>query len=201
MLRYHRPIKTVLYISVLTGLSLFASCNNSTDNECTKNEQLLQEQIRVKDARISRLEDSLKELGKGLLVTDTTSSDSAGTAFLAMENSLFKEGTNKTTKASKHGAVSSEMQKKYPGQFPEGSARVLTDKDLKFLSEWGLKVMLNEIYARHGMLFTDDAMQKHFNHSNWYHGTSKDVDNKLTKTEKQNIRLIRNYKFTPQIPT
>jgi hypothetical protein len=197
MLKQGLLIRISIAFTLLISCFSTQSCNSSSaDNtSCDKNVQLLNDQIRMKDQRIAMLEDSLQKMSKGLVVTDTASSNEAGAAFVAMEQSLYKKGKNKSTHAV------TEIQKKYPGEFPEGSARMLTDKDLKFLSQWGLKVMLNEIYARHGMTFTDETLQKHFNHSNWYHGTTASVDNKLTAIEKHNIKFIQNYKFNPTIPT
>ena len=79
----------------------------------------------------------------------------------------------------------------FPGQYPEASERELTAADLQHKSDWGKKVMLNEIYARHGLIFTEPDLKRHFNGESWYRGTKKNVDNSLTALERQNIALIR----------
>ncbi len=83
----------------------------------------------------------------------------------------------------------------FMGEFPEGSERRLTDRDVTYLSQWGLKIMLNEIYARHGMKFTDPMLATHFKREKWYAGKRRNVKKLLTGTEKENIAFLRNYKF------
>jgi hypothetical protein len=78
-----------------------------------------------------------------------------------------------------------------PGQYPEASERTLTASDLEHKSDWGKKVMMNEIYARHGLIFTEPDLKRHFNGESWYRGTKKNVDSKLSSVERQNIALIR----------
>ena len=52
--------------------------------------------------------------------------------------------------------------------------------------------MLNEIYARHGMIFKDDALQRHFKEQKWYKPMSYNVFSQLSKTEKQNVTFLIN---------
>jgi len=79
-----------------------------------------------------------------------------------------------------------------PGFYPEGSTRPLTESDTRFLTKWGHAVMLNEIYARHGMTFQDDDLKSHFAGQDWYHGTNSNVQSLLTEQEKQNITFLAN---------
>lgn len=78
------------------------------------------------------------------------------------------------------------------GYYPEGSQRRLTDDDIKFLSAWGHEVMLNEIYARHGMIFKDEQLKRHFASQGWYHPESANVYQRLSGIEKQNIAFLIN---------
>ena len=81
-----------------------------------------------------------------------------------------------------------------PGQYPEASERLLTAKDVEFQTAWGKKVMLNEIYARKGMIFKDEALKKHFAKESWYKGKKVGISPKqLTSIEKQNISFIENH--------
>jgi hypothetical protein len=175
-------------------LSLFVSCSNN-DSDCNKNVQLLQGQLIAKGMRIASLEDSLqKQMNPSGLSATANSGAAITTQTITAETSFYKSDKNKPNKKN---AVT---DKKYAGEFPEGSSKILADKNLEFLSKWGLKVMLNEIYARHGMTFTDGDLQNHFNHESWYMGTRDHVDALLSDIEKKNIIFINNYKFTPQIP-
>lgn len=81
------------------------------------------------------------------------------------------------------------------GYYPEGSLRVLDTVDIKYLSDWGHSVMLNEIYARHGKIFENEELQQHFNDQNWYHPQKKDVTQELSDIEKQNVEFLKNNKI------
>lgn len=83
-----------------------------------------------------------------------------------------------------------------PGFYPEGSTRPLDESDTKYLTKWGHKVMLNEIYARHGMTFTDDDLKSHFGRFEWYNPSAANVQSKLTELEKQNIEFLNNHQPT-----
>lgn len=79
------------------------------------------------------------------------------------------------------------------GFYPEGSTRPLTTDDTKYLTEWGHKVMTNEIYARHGMKFADDDLQEHFGYQEWYSGEHDNVAGKLTQQEKENLAFLQTH--------
>lgn len=79
-----------------------------------------------------------------------------------------------------------------PGYYPEASTRPLTESDIKYLTQWGHAVMLNEIYARHGMKFSDEHIKEHFEKQDWYTGAKNDVQENLSEIEKQNIEFLKN---------
>lgn len=82
----------------------------------------------------------------------------------------------------------------FPGQFPESSERLLTEDDVSHKSAHGIKVMLNEIYARHGYIFQEKDLKKHFAGESWYKGTERSMGKlNLTPTEIQNIAFIKQY--------
>lgn len=82
------------------------------------------------------------------------------------------------------------------GNFPEASERKLTDWDVVHLSNWGYTVMLNEIYARHGMIFHEPAVAAYFKKVRWYRGKYKNVDRKLTPIERENIKYLKSPEVT-----
>jgi hypothetical protein len=109
----------------------------------------------------------------------------------AQKNSTTKRRTTtkSATKVTRSNSISA-----FPGQFPESSERVLTDKDMEHRTPWGLKVMQNEIYARHGYIFKDAALRKHFRKEKWYKGKEKNLNSiKLSPIEIQNIAFIKEY--------
>lgn len=78
------------------------------------------------------------------------------------------------------------------GYYPEASNRELTQEDVKYLSDWGHKVMMNEIYARNGKIFTDAELKQHFATQGWYSAKSANVQDKLSATERKNLEFLRN---------
>ncbi len=80
-----------------------------------------------------------------------------------------------------------------PGFYPEASTRPLTEEDTRYLTKWGHKVMLNEIYARHGMTFDDPDLKEHFTGFGWYSPSSANVNSKLTAQEKENIAFLNSH--------
>lgn len=80
-----------------------------------------------------------------------------------------------------------------PGFYPEGSTRELTESDTKYLTKWGHSVMLNEIYARHGMTFTDGDLRSHFGRFEWYNPRANNVQSELTALEQRNIEFLKNH--------
>lgn len=80
-----------------------------------------------------------------------------------------------------------------PGYYPEASTRPLTVEDTKYLTDWGHNVMLNEIYARHGKVFSDPDLKAHFNTQGWYNAQHNDVQDMLTQQEKENIAFLMNH--------
>ncbi|MBF2006209.1 MAG: YARHG domain-containing protein [Chlorogloeopsis fritschii C42_A2020_084] len=74
--------------------------------------------------------------------------------------------------------------------------RLLTSADLKGRSAWELTIMRNEIYARHGRMFKEPKLQRHFESQSWYqprYPGEKFPDSVLSKIELKNAIMIREY--------
>lgn len=160
-------------------LLLIASCKSGS-TDCSTEEQRLRQELSERDERIRNLEDSLHMMSGGSMQPASGSNVSNG------ERSLYREGAPRMNRAN-------ARQSQYPGQFPEGSERTLTERDVEFLSQWGRTMMLTEIYARHGMRFSDVDVQGHYDRQDWYKGRSNNVDSKLSKVERANVAFIKNY--------
>lgn len=78
-------------------------------------------------------------------------------------------------------------------KYPEGSNRYLKSADLEGKSLWELKVMRNEIFARHGYKFKSEEMKSYFNKQKWYEPKYDDVTSQLTDIENANIKMIKQY--------
>jgi serine/threonine-protein kinase len=78
-----------------------------------------------------------------------------------------------------------------PGIFPEASTRLLTASDLINRSQWELRVMRNEIFARHGYIFKTPEMRSYFASQRWYSPHHDDVSKLLSHIETRNAKTIR----------
>ena len=58
----------------------------------------------------------------------------------------------------------------------------LTASDIRF--------MINEIYARHGYIFTDKWLNNYYRSRKWYKPVSRNADKKITPLERQNIYFL-----------
>lgn len=90
------------------------------------------------------------------------------------------------------------IRQKAVGKFPFTSERVLTLEDVNELSLWEIKIMKNEIYARHGYIFhQNQRMISYFEKQDWYRKTPKITRQAgeiygryFNKVEKFNTRLL-----------
>lgn len=80
-----------------------------------------------------------------------------------------------------------------PGRWPEGSARLLTRGYLAPYPTEALRLIRNEIYARHGHRFSDKALTEFYHSGGLWYGTAllnAQEPLVLTEIEKLNVALI-----------
>lgn len=78
--------------------------------------------------------------------------------------------------------------------FPNSSEEVLSKKAVKKLSDKKLRYAINEIYARHGYIFNDDALREYYEQYDWYEKQVKpeDFSTKLfNNVEKKNMKILQ----------
>lgn len=79
----------------------------------------------------------------------------------------------------------------YERKIREGiTTKVISEEALQGLFTEDLRVLRNEIYARHGRVFKDAELQKTFAAMNWYKPDPSYTDEMLTEIEKQNLKTI-----------
>lgn len=72
---------------------------------------------------------------------------------------------------------------------PDSSDRLLSPDELGNYSALELRIARNEIFARHGLRFSDAALRNHFSRFNWYRATNDAVE--LSAIEKANVALLK----------
>lgn len=79
---------------------------------------------------------------------------------------------------------------------PDSSSRFLSKSDLNGLSAEECRIARNEIYARHGRMFNDEALQEYFESFDWYYPSIQPDDfeeTMLNEYEIANRDLIVEY--------
>ena len=126
-------LKSFITLSILSAL--FFSCQNND----SKIEEL-EKQIQMQNESILR--DKEADLKKTIEEKDA-------------EINNFKNKKNANANPSYFAAGA--------GRFPQGSQRYLSYTDVEYLSSRDLKIMRNEIFARHGYIFKTSDIIQHFN--------------------------------------
>lgn len=119
-------------------------------------------------------------------------------------NALYRDAVTANADAYNHeDNVTEKMEEEEETElsadgyiFPYSDTELLTRDDLEGLSAEECKLARNEIYARHGRKFRDEALQEHFNSCDWYEGTIDPDDfqeEDLTEIEIANKDLIVEY--------
>lgn len=79
---------------------------------------------------------------------------------------------------------------------PDSDKRLITEEDLQGFTAEQCKIARNELYARHGRRFKDEALQTYFDSKPWYNGTIDPDDfpeSSLSDIEMKNRDTIVNY--------
>ncbi len=83
--------------------------------------------------------------------------------------------------------------KNLKGKYQFASTQILIDGILNKYSSKELRIMRNEIFARHGYIFKTPEIKEYFEKQDWYKAQQKNVNNKLSELERLNIQLIKRF--------
>ena len=91
---------------------------------------------------------------------------------------------------AERAAIEAQFTNNEPcGDYPFTSLRKVVYADIDNLYAHELRIMRNEIYARHGYIFDSDDMRRYFSSKEWYRPISKDVV--LSEIEKFNVDYLK----------
>jgi hypothetical protein len=79
------------------------------------------------------------------------------------------------------------------GAYPELSQYVVSAEYFTSKTRTELRVMRNEIYARHGMIFSSEDLNMYFNQMEWYRPSYRNVNDKISDVERKNLNKIVKY--------
>ena len=158
----------ILHLITVLLFFIFLSCGSNDESKINElEEKINQQQEQLDKAEKEHLQAELDQKNKELeeLKSKSSVKSDTRTTYFAREN----------------------------GFFPEASERLLSHNELVGMSLQDLKIMRNEIFARHGYIFKTPEMINHFSRQNWYQPLYSDVYNMLSEIEKYNINLITKY--------
>jgi YARHG domain len=95
------------------------------------------------------------------------------------------------------GPVPAETNTENSFAFADPSRRYLTPEELQGLSADQLIIIRNEIFARKGRYFKDDALRTYFSQFPWYQPYAWDVP--LSPIEQANVKLVQSFEQTASV--
>lgn len=119
-----------------------------------------------------------------------TESDMADEA--SEEQEIETEGTFSDKGSTEEIDYTNEDIEKDAFLFPSDSV-LITEGELEKLDDKTVELIKNEIYARHGYIFTNRALKKYFESFNWYEPSEEYSPNLLNPTEKANLKTIKKF--------
>lgn len=113
----------------------------------------------------------------------------------------FQPDTTLGPGLTRGGGTSGNIDPVVPGQYPQGSADYLHAQDLTALSPCEIRIMKNEIFARHGYKFKENpGMVRHFQDQAWYRSIPEAFGSSgylfytsLSAIERHNVAFLKQY--------
>jgi len=121
------------------------------------------------------------------------------TQHTAMQDYIWKKDYNEThhfenyrlNEAGKFEKLSRKSQPSLSRKFPFTSTRVMANDEIERYTVRDLQLMINEIYADYGKIFSSKKLNYYFQQRSWYRPQSKEVDQRLSDVEKLNLQKIQ----------
>ncbi|MBS1780359.1 MAG: YARHG domain-containing protein [Bacteroidetes bacterium] len=183
--------KNYSWVFAIPALMIFSQCKNASAGK-TGSGYRTTTAAKTADTRDEKTIAQPSQNTVAALPVNISSAGEAVNNTATNEPSLYTS----TAEQQKHAAARKHIKSNKRiiltrGNFPEGSERKLTEWDVIHLSKWGYTIMLNEIYARHGLIFHDPSVAAYFKKVRWYKGRYKNVDKKLSQIERENIMYLK----------
>lgn len=123
---------------------------------------------------------------------ENTETESDTTDETSEDQEIETEGTFSDKGSTEEIDYTNEDIEKDAFLFPSDSV-LITEGELEKLDDKTVELIKNEIYARHGYIFTNRALKKYFESFNWYEPNEEYSPNLLNPTEKANLKTIKKF--------
>ncbi|MDR0880739.1 MAG: YARHG domain-containing protein [Clostridioides sp.] len=102
--------------------------------------------------------------------------------------SADKQGSETTEPAQT--STTTEASRKDDGYLFPSDTEYITEKDVEGRSKDAIALMRNEIYARHGYVFSKQKYRDYFGTKSWYKENKNFSEDSLNKVEKKNAEFL-----------
>ncbi len=121
------------------------------------------------------------------------------TQHTAMQDYIWKKDYNETNlyenyrlnQSGKFEKLSRKQQPSLSRKFPFTSTKVLATDEIERYAVRDLQLMINEIYADYGKIFSSKKLNYYFKKKSWYQPQTENVDHLLSDVERLNIQKIQ----------
>jgi len=183
-MNHNRNFKYIIYILLVVVLLLSSTFIWYFVTQQKANEEKLKAEINIKNKELILKQEEIQNQKDFALEEKTKELE-----LKEKEIENHKEFINYLKKVPEYKSKNIS----YPGIFPQTSMKYLNYDDIKGLSSNQLRLMRNEIFARHGYIFKSDDLKNYFSKQGWYSPRFSDVTGKLSNIEKSNIEFIKSY--------
>ncbi len=147
-------------------------------NADTLNSKIINNNDTVAKPIIKKI-DTLRSLPKIINTKkDSLLQKNVGSTFIKKDSLRFAKADSNFIKLLKTNATSNH---------------VLTESEIAGIDKRNLKMLRNEIFAKHGYIFKNKQLNDYFLSKTWYHPVSEDVSSKLSTIEKQNADFLKKH--------
>lgn len=192
--------KVAIGLSLFIVISIFLLYVFAYQKKAPVEEVEVNEPIIKKAEKLPKLDEKSDDEVK--IITEEIKPDSEENEKTEMENDtadetpkeqeIETEGTFSDKGSTEEIDYTNEDIEKDAFLFPSDSV-LITEEELEKLDDKTVELIKNEIYARHGYVFTNRALKKYFENFNWYEPNEEYSPNLLNPTEKANLKTIKKF--------
>jgi hypothetical protein len=127
-------------------------------------------------------------------VTDTSSSQSNSQDSLAAQDEALQKSAKLNHTSADYSSVPNIEKVRGDELFPQTRSRSMNASEVALMSEAKLQYAINEMYARYGLVFQNQSIQKQFEKFSWYQPnpsiTKEDIISQFSLIESNNLELL-----------
>ncbi len=192
-------ISRIPYYIVIDYIKYFINQNNGILSQMKDNYQPSERSARYSEFLAGIMNDSngTPQNTASSSSSSTSANASSSSSSTSSKNTLTSTNTTPAKSSSTTTDKNNNTNSTLLGKYPFASQRLLTTNELKAYTANELRIMRNEIFARHGYIFIKGGeMDTYFRKQSWYKPKYSNVNNLMSKIEMQNIQTIKQVEAT-----